>query len=212
MTKTASNQGDLNPVSTQKTSNERKTTTASSIQPSSSIEHKASRSTLDTMVDKYLTLESFEEMYEATTKDFKPKEGETPDNMWRFHIGDSKATTKKYKDSDFMNVVWIFVIFSACSGAFMYLKKSDAEDKFEKQLSKETENINISETVGILKDAVTKSEAIVANYQDKATLSQYVKELKPLMSSKEKEMKRDSQDYDLLIIEKPKKLAGPKTA
>lgn len=122
---------DLNQVSILKTLKEKKRTMGSLTQPSFFIEHKASRSMPVIMVDIIFISDSFEEMYESTTKDFKPKEGETPDNMWRFHIDDSKVKTKSYKDSDSMNVIWAFSAFAIFSAVMMYLKKIDTESAAE---------------------------------------------------------------------------------
>ena len=57
-------------------------------------------------------------MYEANSQEFKPKEGELPNTMLRFHIEEVGAKNRKFKDSDTLKVAVSFstllmVIFAA---------------------------------------------------------------------------------------------------
>lgn len=161
---------------------------------------------LSTMVSLFPYSESFQEMYESQNKDFKPKEGDMPDTMERFDLEGQKFQKKKFSDTDPLQVMAAFICLLGITVYFSWKDRTVVEEKYEKVLELETENVNVSKTTVTVEDVKSKEDFIQATYTEEKKVDQHIKDFEPLMSKEEKLVKILTPRKDLLIIDKPKNL------
>ena len=112
-------------------------------------------------VSQDLTQDSFREMYEANSTNFKPADGELPNTMLRFDIESIKSKSTVFSNSGELNVLGAAILFTFfVVGMFLYHQSQEDQIDLAK-LAKSSEKVNQAQSQ-LLINMDTKNSNIAA--------------------------------------------------
>lgn len=139
-------------------------------------------------------------MYEATSTEFKPAEGEMPSTISRFNLEDVKGQIKDYNDSaqDSVKVMLngAFVLGLGMFAAVMFTSENSKEEQ-QKALEKKSEHVNLAVTTIDINDVEETSKSIDTAYIAETNATSYVK-LEPKMGQTERKLKKLVPKVDVM--------------
>lgn len=145
-------------------------------------------------------IDSFKEMYESTTTEFKPGEGEMPDTISRFNLHEVKGQIKDYSDSaqDSIKIMLYgaLIVGLGVLTAVMFSSESSKEEQ-QKALEKQSEYVNLAVTTIDRADVEETSKAIDTAYLAETKGATYVK-LEPKMGKAERNLKKLVPQVDVM--------------
>ena len=139
-------------------------------------------------------------MYEATSTDFKPAEGEMPSAVSRFNLEDVKGQIRDYNDSthDSMKIMLngALVLGLGMFATIMFTSEKSKEEH-QKSLEKQSEHVNLAVTTIDRSDIEEVNRSIDTAYIAETSAPTYTK-LEPKMGQTERKLKKLVPKVDVM--------------
>lgn len=142
--------------------------------------------------------DSFREIYETKSTEFKPLQGELKNTLLRFKLDELKAVTKQvFPENDSLKISVAMVGFVGCLIYAFNRSAKDLDSDNEKALEKSTANINMAKVFIDKKTAMRDSTDDYLQQNDNS-IDTFFKD-NPNMSQEERMMIKLLPDTDILI-------------